>query len=61
MTSQRLINNTLLAASALTFTTIATANHNVHADEAATPVVQQTENLDQQIQDTQTKLANAQN
>lgn len=56
MTSQRLINNTLLAASALTFTTIATANHNVHADEATTPVVQQTENLDQQIQDTQTKL-----
>lgn len=61
MTSQRLINNTLLAASALTFTTIATANHNVHADEATTPVVQQTENLDQQIQDTQTKLTDAKN
>lgn len=61
MTSQRLINNTLLAASALTFTTIATANHNVHADEATTPVVQQTETLDQQIQDTQTKLTDAKN
>lgn len=61
MTSQRLINNTLLAASALTFTTIATVNHNVHADEATTPVVQQTETLDQQIQDTQTKLINAKN
>lgn len=61
MTSQRLINNTLLAASALTFTTIATANHNVHADEATTPVVQQTKTLDQQIQDTQTKLTDAKN
>lgn len=61
MTSQRLINNTLLAASALAFTTIATTNHNVHADETTTPVVQQTENLDQQIQDTQAKLTNAKN
>lgn len=61
MTSQRLINNTLLAASALTFTTIATTNYNVHADETTTPVVQQTENLDQQIQDTQAKLTAAKN
>lgn len=61
MTSQRLINNTLLAASTLTFTTIATVNHNVHADEATTPVVQQTETLDQQIQNTQTKLTDAKN
>lgn len=61
MTSQRLINNTLLAASALAFTTIATTNHSVHADETTTPVVQQTKNLDQQIQDTQAKLTDAKN
>lgn len=61
MTSQRLINNTLLTASALAFTTIATTNHNVHADETTAPVVQQTENLDRQIQDTQAKLTDAKN
>lgn len=61
MTSQRLINNTLLAASTLAFTTVAATNHNVHADETMTPVVQQTESLDQQIQDTQAKLTDAKN
>lgn len=58
MTSQRLINSTLLTLSALTITTIATTNHHVSADVTASETTQ-TNNLDQQINDTQNQLDSA--
>lgn len=60
MTSQHLINSTLLAVSALTITTIATTNHHVLADETI-PAAAQADNLDQQINKTQDQLTQAQN
>lgn len=59
MTSQRLINSTLLTLSALTITTIATTNHHVSAD-TTTSETTQTNSLDQQINDTQNQLDSAQ-
>lgn len=59
MTSQRLINSTLLTLSALTITTIATTNHHISAD-ATTPETAQSNNLDQQINDMQNQLDSAQ-
>lgn len=59
MTSQRLINSTLLTLSALTITTIATTNHHVSADTTASETAQ-SNNLDQQINDTQNQLDAAQ-